>query len=269
MYTVFMMKRRLFVLLIVVVIGAAMLFAQATQERITSRVGIISAMDNEIDLLLKNAQIERVDQIGGLDFNVGKLCGKDVVIVKAGIGKVYSSAGTAAMISNYNISSVIFTGIAGGVGDETKVLDVVVATDLVAHDYGTITDEGFYWRDKYMEQTGGRIFCNENLVNIAIKAAQEVVGKDSTFSGTIATGDQFISSSNYVTYLQQKFNALACEMEGASVAAICNLYSVPFVVLRTMSDKADGLAHETYVNMADIAADNSCDIVMRMLIDMK
>ncbi len=58
-------------------------------------------------------------------------------------------------------------------------------------------------------------------------------------------------------------------MEGASVAAICNLYSIPFVVLRTMSDKADGLAHETYENMADIAADNSCDIVMRMLIDMK
>lgn len=269
MYTVLMMKRRLFVLLIVVVIGAAMLFAQATQERITSRVGIISAMDNEIDLLLKNAQIERVDQIGGWDFNVGKLCGKDVVIVKAGIGKVFSSAGTVAMFSNYNISSVIFTGIAGGVGDETKVLDVVVATDLVAHDYGTVTDDGFYWRDEYMEQTGGRIFCNENLVNIAIKAAQEVVGKDSTFSGTIATGDQFISSSNYVTYLQQKFNALACEMEGASVAAICNLYSIPFVVLRTMSDKADGLAHETYENMADIAADNSCDIVMRMLIDMK
>ena len=78
-----------------------------------------------------------------------------------------------------------------------------------------------------------------------------------------------VSSSNYVTYLQQKFNALACEMEGASVAAICNLYSIPFVVLRTMSDKADGLAHETYENMADIAADNSCDIVMRMLIDMK
>jgi len=269
MYTVFMMKRRLFVLLIVVVLGAAMLFAQAAQERVTSRVGIISAMDNEIDLLLKNAQIERVDQIGGLDFNVGKLCGKDVVIVKAGIGKVYASAGTAAMFSNYNISSVIFTGIAGGVGDETRVLDVVVATDLVAHDYGTVTDEGFYWRDEYMEQTGGRIFCNENLVDIAIKASQEVVGKDSTFSGTIVTGDQFISSSNYVTYLQQKFNALACEMEGASVAAICNLYSIPFVVLRTMSDKADGLAHETYENMADIAADNSCDIVMRMLIDMK
>ena len=74
MYTVLMMKRRLFVLLIVVVIGAAMLFAQATQERITSRVGIISAMDNEIALLLKQADIDRVDHIGDMDFHVAEEC---------------------------------------------------------------------------------------------------------------------------------------------------------------------------------------------------
>lgn len=267
MYNEAMMKKKLSVLFIVV-LCAGMLFAQAAQERITSRVGIISAMDNEIELLLKDAQIERVEQIGGLDFNVGKLCGKDVVIVRAGIGKVFASAGTAAMFTNYNISSVIFTGIAGGVGDQTRVLDVVVATDLVEHDYGTVTDEGFYWRSEYSEETDGRIFCDESLVDAAIRAAQEIVGKDSTFSGTIVTGDQFISSSKYVSYLQEKFNAMACEMEGASVAAICDLYSIPFVVLRTMSDKADGLAHETYENMADIAADNSCKIVMRMLSDM-
>ncbi len=263
-----MLKKTLFIL-IVVVFCACSVFAQSVEEKTTERVGIISAMENEINLLLMNTDVERVDHIGGLDFIVGKLSGKDVVIVRAGIGKVYASAGTMALINNYNISEIIFTGIAGGVGDQTNVLDVVVASDLVQHDYGTITDDGFFWRDEYNPEDKGRIYCDQNLVEQAYKASCEILGADNAFIGTIVTGDQFIASSWYVTYLQDTFNAMACEMEGASVGAVCDLYCVPFVVIRTMSDKADGLAHETYENMADIAADNSSRIVMQLLRDMK
>ena len=95
------------------------------------RIGIISAMHNEVDLLLQETDIDHTDSIGGMDFNVGFLCGKPVVIARAGVGKILSAAGAAAMLNNYNISELIFTGIAGGVGDETKVLDVVVTTRLV------------------------------------------------------------------------------------------------------------------------------------------
>lgn len=258
------MSKKILVIL-VVLISSFVLFAQGAEEKNIQRIGIVSAMDNEIDLLLKNAQIERVDVYGGVSFNVGKLCGKDVVIFKAGIGKVYSSAGIAALLNNYRIGQVIFTGIAGGVGDETAVLDVVVGTDLVQHDYGVMSDEGFSWTDEYAPEQNGRIFCSEDLVEKAYAAAIEVLGAEHSFKGTIATGDQFIASSSYVKTLQEKFNAIACEMEGYSVGAICNLYSTPFVVLRTMSDKADGQAHETYENMGDIAADNSSRIVMKML----
>ena len=257
------------ILVVFVVLASCFaLFAQAAEEYNAQRIGIISAMDNEIDLLLKNAEIDHVDSFGGRDYNVGKLCGKDVVIVKAGIGKVYSSSGTTAMLCNFNISQVIFTGIAGGVGDQTSVLDVVVGTELVQHDYGVVTDEGFSWTNEYAEEKNGRIRCNEELVDKAYAAAVEVLGADHAFKGVIATGDQFIASSDYVRTLQNDFNAVACEMEGCSVGAICDLYSVPFVVIRTMSDKADGLAHETYENMGDIAADNSCTIVMKMLSDL-
>ncbi|MBR2281157.1 MAG: 5'-methylthioadenosine/adenosylhomocysteine nucleosidase [Spirochaetales bacterium] len=260
-----MSRKVLSVLLIVLVFGIGMAFAQSAVEMSTERIGIISAMDNEIELLLSNAEIDRVDHIGGMDFHVGRLVDKDVVIVKAGIGKVYASAGAANMFSSYNIGSVIFTGIAGGVGDSTKVLDMVVATDLVQHDYGTVTDEGFYWRDEYRMETNGRFNCDPDLVDKAYESAVEILGEGNAFKGTIATGDQFIASSWYVSQLQENFNAIACEMEGASVAAVCDLYNVPFVVIRSMSDKADGVAHETYENMADMAADNSCRIVMNML----
>ena len=82
------------------------------------------------------------------------------------------------------------------------------------------------------------------------------------------TGDQFIASESYVELLQENFKAMACEMEGASVGIVCTEYEVPFVVIRTMSDKADGLAHDTYENMADLAADHSSEVVMQMLKNM-
>lgn len=227
-------------------------------------VGIISAMDNEIALLLKCAKIDHIDQIGGMDFNVGELCGRDVVIVKAGVGKVCAASGAATLLNTYDPESILFTGIAGGVGDETKVLDVVVATDLVQHDYGRITNDGFEWYDEY-GGVDGYYYCDQDLVSMAYECAASVVGEDHVFKGTVATGDQFIASEGYVEILQNDFDALACEMEGAAVADVCTQYQVPFVVIRTMSDKADGNAQQTLENFQDIAADNSCRIVMEML----
>lgn len=254
------MKRWISVFFAIVLMIPAFSCAETNDQRI----GIISAMQNEVDLLLQEADIDHTDTIGGVDFNVGLLCGKPVVIARAGIGKILSAAGTAAMLNNYDISELIFTGIAGGVGDETKVLDVVVATMLVQHDYGQITNEGFEW-SKGFDGEEDYYPCDERLVNLAYAAAVDTVGKEHVFQGIVASGDQFVASEAYVKKLQEDFNAIACEMEGASIALVCERYGVPFVVLRTMSDKADGLAHETYENMADIAADNSSRIVIEML----
>ena len=236
----------------------------AEDSRPVKYIGIISAMQNEIDLLLSEAEIDHVDTVGGMDYHVGFLCGKPVVIAKAGVGKVSSAAGMATMLNLYDISEVLFTGIAGGVGDQTRVLDVVIATTLVQHDYGQITDEGFEWLAG-LDEGDGYHPCDEDLVSFAYDAAAAVVGEEHVFQGVIATGDQFVASGSYVEKLQTDFNAIACEMEGASIAIVCEKYDVPFVVIRTMSDKADGQAHETYDNMADIAADNSCKIIIKML----
>ena len=227
-------------------------------------IGIISAMQSEVDLLLSQAEIDRIDTIGSVQFHVGTLCGRHIVIAKGGVGKVLASSGITAMLLSYRISGLIFTGVAGGVGDETKVLDEVIATRLVQHDYGEITADGFRWFEGTNGEGGFRE-CDPELVSLAYEAAVSELGEAHVFKGTIATGDQFIASEDYVRQLQKDFDAIACEMEGASIAVVCKQYGVPFVVMRAMSDKADGLAHETYENMVELAADQSCRIVMRML----
>ncbi len=243
-------------------------FIGCTPKDDVERIGIISAMDNEINVLLHEADIEKVDLIGGMEYHVGKLKGKNVIITRAGIGKVRASSGVTAMLIKYNISKVLFTGIAGGVADEPQVLDEIVATRLVEHDYGIISNDGFLWvsGDPGISRAAGEYYyCDKDLVELAYKVAVETVGKEHVFKGTIATGDQFIASEEYVKRLKEEYNAYACEMEGASVGAICIKYGKPFVVIRALSDKADGKAHSSYKNFGDVAGANSSHILLKML----
>ena len=237
---------------------------QAEKEDGRETIGIISAMDTELKLLLENAQIDHVDHIGNRDYYVGELCGVPVVLQRLGIGKVRAASGTATLLDRYDVSEVIFTGVAGGVSDETEVMDIVVATDLLQHDYGIMTDDGFIWTGA-QQGTDSVYPCDEELVEMARESAVEVLGEDHVFTGTVVSGDQFVSSEAYVKKLQDDFDAMACEMEGAAVAIVCSEYGVPFVVIRSMSDKADGKAVKTYENFMDTAADHSSNIVMNML----
>ena len=260
-----MNNKKTFILALLV---AILLLTGCVPKGDVERIGIISAMDNEINVLLKKADIEKVDLIGGMEYHVGKLRGKNVIITRAGIGKVRASSGVTAMLIKYNISKVLFTGIAGGVADEPQVLDEIVATRLVEHDYGIISNDGFLWVSGdpgISREAGEYYYCDEELVELAYKAAVETVGKEHVFKGTIATGDQFIASEEYVKRLKEEYNAYACEMEGASVGAICIKYGKPFVVIRALSDKADGKAHSSYKNFGDIAGANSSHIVLKML----
>ncbi len=254
--------------LILALLVVIFLFTGCAPKGDVERIGIISAMDNEINTLLNEAEIKKVDLIGGMEYHVGKLRGKNVIITRAGIGKVRASSGVTAMLIKYNISKVLFTGIAGGVADEPQVLDEIVATRLVEHDYGIISNDGFLWVSGdpgISREAGEYYYCDEELVELAYKAAVETVGKEHVFKGTIATGDQFIASEEYVKRLKEEYNAYACEMEGASVGAICIKYGKPFVVIRALSDKADGKAHSSYKNFGDIAGANSSHIVLKML----
>ncbi len=254
------MKTRIIAVLLLAVMAVTPVFASEDGP-----IGIITAMSNELSLLLENTDVKETETIGNVEYYEGLLQGKEVVLVKAGIGKILAAAGAATLINEFDVSSIIFTGIAGGVGDETKVLDIVVSTDLVVHDYGDITNAGFVWDPVSGSDEYGRIYADPGLIELAYTSAVGVVGEENAFKGNIATGDQFVASSSYVTQLQNKFDSLACEMEGAAVALVADQYEVPFVVIRCMSDKADGGAHESISNFGDIAADNSASIVLDML----
>ena len=235
-------------------------------------IGIISAMDNEIDILLKDAKIERVDTVAGVEYHIGTLHEQPVIITRAGIGKIRASSGITTLVDNYPISKVIFTGIAGGVADDTQVLDVVVATRLLEHEYGILSNDGFKWRSGdpgFGDKEGEYYACDPQLVDLAYEASVQVVGKEHTHKGTVATGDQFVASEDYVKKLKEDYDAYACEMEGAAIAVICMKYEKPFVVIRSLSDKADGNAHDSYEDFGNRAGDNSSRIVLNMLDQME
>ncbi len=228
-------------------------------------IGVISAMSVEIEYLLTQAEIDTVEVIGGVEYHVGRIAGKDIVLVQAGIGKALAAAGTATLINEFNVSSIIFTGIAGGVADETSITDVIISTALVTHDYGDETNDGFVWEPNAGIDETGLIPADPMLIEKAYAAAVAVCGEEKVFKGVIATGDQFVASENTVRFLQEQFNAYATEMEGSSIARVAYQYGVPYVVVRTLSDKADGAAHDAYDNWFKIASDNSGKIVISLL----
>lgn len=227
-------------------------------------IGIISAMKSEMALLLENAEIAHTDTIGGVEYHVGTLEGKPVVLVKAGVGKINAAAGTATLINCYGVKAILFTGVAGAVRDEIKVTDIVVSTRVLVHDYGQVTNDGFVWGPNSGTEDGS-VPADPDLVRQACDAAVAVVGKDHVFAGTVVTGDQFVASRNYVETLQKEFDGYATEMEGAAVGLVAHSYQTPFVVIRSMSDKADGEAHESYANFGKIAADHSAHIIMELV----
>ena len=263
------MKKKL-IALIPVFVTISVLFCGCAKkaDEPAKYIGIISAMDNEIELLLKEAAIDRVDTIADEEYYVGSLRGQPVVITRSGIGKIRAASGITTMLNTFPISNVIFTGIAGGVADEPQVLDEIIAARLVEHDYGILSNDGFKWRSGdpgFGDKPGVYYDCDPRLVQLACDAAVEVLGEDHVFKGTIATGDQFIANGEYVRKLRSDYDANACEMEGAAAAVVCIKYETPFVVIRALSDKADGNAHESYENFGDIAANNSSRIVLKML----
>jgi adenosylhomocysteine nucleosidase len=178
------------------------------------------------------------------------------------------SATTSILIHEFGVNGIVFTGIAGGVADHTKVLDVVISTDLIIHDCGTQTDDGFVWKPDCGVNEDGSIPADPYLRKIASNAAKQVVGKEHVFEGRIVSGEAFIASQQYVDFLRDQFDAYAVESEGGPVARIAHEFGVPVIVIRTLSDKADGRAHESYASFAQDAADNSARVVLTMLKDL-
>lgn len=225
-------------------------------------IGIIAAMAEELEILLKDLTLEEKVEKANMTFHKGTLYGKDVVAVVCGIGKVNSAICTQILVSEYKIDKAINVGVAGGIGKEIYPGDIVVAENLVQHDMDTTA-----FGDKMGQIPRLDTFdfkCDKEMVNLAKKACEEISELNS-FIGRIASGDQFIANIEKIQWLDEEFGAISCEMEGASIAQVCYLNSIPFVVIRSISDNANNGAHMDYQNFIPIAVKNSTRILKQML----
>ena len=225
------------------------------------KIGIIGAMDVEVEALkLKLGGFEKTN-ISGVDFFCGELCGKSVVVAKCGIGKVFAAICAQTMILQFGVTHIINTGVAGTLTDRLGLLDVAIADGVVQHDMDTspIGDpvgliSGI---NKIVLPT------SKEMAELAVAAAREI-GKN-TLCGIVASGDQFISSAERKSYISNTFGAVCCEMEGAAIGHVCYVNGVECLIVRSISDSADGSAHMDYPQMVTLAAKGSQAIIEGVL----
>ena len=226
-------------------------------------IGIIGAMRIEVETIRSRMEQTQKRIIGGMEFVSGTLRGKPVVTLVCGVGKVSAAMGAQAMILAYAPDCIINSGVGGSLHPDLRIGDLAVAEQLVQHDMDTTPlgdPPGYlYGPDCVYLKT-------DPAVTAALEAAAAAVSDVRCLRGTIASGDQFIADPEKKRRITETFSdVIACEMEGAAAAVVCIKYEIPFVVIRALSDKADGNAHESYENFGDEAANNSSRIVIKML----
>ncbi|BDU50988.1 5'-methylthioadenosine/adenosylhomocysteine nucleosidase [Haliovirga abyssi] len=230
-------------------------------------IGIIGAMNEEIIELKSNMKLSKEEVAANMSFFVGEINGKEIVLVESGIGKVNSAMCTTILIERFNVDKIIFTGVAGAINNNLEVGDVVISKDLIQHD---VDATAFGAKLGEIPRMKTSIFKgDEKLIEIAEKAAKINIKKHSAIIGRILSGDQFVSSSEKIDKLRENFNGDCVEMEGASVAQVCYIYNIPFVIIRAISDKADHSAKVDFKTFVNDAAKNAKNIVLSMLENME
>lgn len=221
-------------------------------------VGIICAMEVEIENLRKVIKNAETSFIGSVEFIKGSLHEKDVVVAKCGAGKVNAAVCTQTMILTYRPDVIINTGVAGSLSPDLSIGNIVIATSTVQHDMDT-TGCG----DPIGYVSGiGRVFfdCDKETIT-KLSAASEVLENVKTDFGIVATGDSFVTDPERKRFITDTFYAVACEMEGCSVGQVCIMNDVPFGIVRAISDNADADSEMDYPAFVKIAADISAKLV--------
>lgn len=225
------------------------------------RVAIIGAMDQEVDEL-KDTLVDREHEvIAGFDFHTGKLNGTDVVLLKSGIGKVNAAIGCSILLYHFQPSCVINTGSAGGFDSELEVGDVVISEEVRHHDVDLTV---FGYEPGQVPGLPAAFTPDPLLVRIAEQSIGNMEGMK-TVNGLIATGDTFMNSPERVATTRTLFPTMkACEMEAAAIAQACHRFSVPFIIIRALSDIAGKQSEISFDQFLDKAAHHSARMVIEI-----
>lgn len=226
-------------------------------------IGIIGAMEVEVNTLKARMDVEKVIHMASMDFYKGTYHNKPVVIVRSGIGKVNAAICTQILADRFEAGIIINTGIAGSLQPSIDIGDIVISSDALQHDMDA---SGFGYALGVIPQMDTSVFlADPYLVDVAVDACALVNPDIKTHVGRVVSGDQFISDNDKKDYLKENFNGLCTEMEGAAIAQAAYLNHIPFVILRAISDKADGSAHMDYPEFEAKAAQHSLNLVDEMI----
>ncbi len=229
-------------------------------------IGIIGAMSEEIVLFTKSMDVVEKKTIARMEFTVGQLSGKKIVLLQSGIGKVNATIGTQIMIDYFNVDLIIFTGLAGALLPNLSRGDVVISNNVVQYDFDLTA---FGRQHGELPDVGRILEVDTKLVKFACYAFDDVIekkkGNPKVIVGTICSGDRFISDPRKINWLQREFGAVATEMEGAAVGYTCHLNDVSFVIIRTISDTGGESATDDFDAYLKVASENSYKIVSTML----
>ena len=224
-------------------------------------IGIIGALNDEVRAIISKLEDRKTENVGGIEFNVGRIYGKNVVVARCGVGKVFAAICAEAMIIKYAPHLIVNTGVAGALDKTLRPLDIVFADKLVQHDMDT-------------SPLGDPIGLISGINRVYFEPdarAREILEKAAHsldikyMVGTIATGDKFISCKEDKERITSLFGAIACEMEGGSVAHTAFVNNVPFMVIRAISDSADGDACMDYPTFLPIATKISTDLTLALI----
>ncbi len=254
-----MKKKLLLVCTMIMLLVTGLLGCGSDKNQNSKVLGVIGAMEEEVEILKEKMEIKETVNTAGMEFYRGTLEGKEIVLVRSGVGKVNSAACTQILVDKFNVSGLINSGVAGTLDPELNQGDIVISTEAVQHDFdtsavgdpvGEISRLGitFFEADRDMIETAKK--AAENVTGITIK------------EGRIASGDQFVAGGEIAERISSNFgNVSAVEMEGASMAQVAYLNNVPYVILRSISDKADGGADLSYEEFLPLAAHNASALV--------
>ena len=226
-------------------------------------IGIIGAMEEEVAVLKQEMNIEETVDYASMRFCKGTLCGKNVVIVRSGIGKVNAAICAQVLVDRFNVDILINTGIAGSLDAAIDIGDMVISTDLVEHDM-----DATIFGDPLGQVPRMDTFsfpAEANLIEKAVAANEEANPDIKTFSGRIESGDQFDSSAEVKEKLVKNFGGKCTEMEGAAIAHAAYLNKFSCVIIRAISDKADNSATMDYPTYEKKAIEHSVRLVRNLL----
>ncbi len=223
-------------------------------------LGIIGAMDEEVAKLKEQMSDVKVMTKAAMDFYEGTLCGKPVVVVRSGIGKVNAAMCTQILVDTYHVDAVINTGIAGSLNAKIDIGDIVLSTDALEYDMDAVA---FGYPVGQIPRMDTLSFgADEKLRALAKKVCEAVVPEVSVFEGRVVTGDQFVSDKAKKEWLVENFDGYCTEMEGAAIAHAAYLNKVPFLIIRAISDKADDSASMDYPTFEAQAIEHSVKLLL-------